>query len=213
MTTMKNLTQLNVYFKITDPLYSDIIKISKEIKEKYNSSFWLDGDTFLPHLSLYLFALPKNNLPKVLKTAHDLAQEMRPVKIKTEELIATKENLIMLTFEKKNILYQYHLKALNAFNPLREEIQRKKYTDEKYFANLLRKDKKYLNRYGHRYILDQFHPHISIAMLENTSDCQKAIDKYSKTFKDKETKLEALQIMEDDYISSEAKKLIFDCKL
>lgn len=137
---------------------------------------------------------------------------MRPQNLEVGDLICEK-NIIMLLFKKKNILYQYHLKVINAFNSLREGAQRKKYSDETAIKKLEDKHRKYIKRYGCRYILDLYHPHITVARFEDEEECQKALKKYKNIFDGKTTKLQSLQITKDDYETSNMKQLIFDQKL
>ena len=60
-------TAFNIFFKISQPLYGEIIKISLEINRRFDSSFVVDGEVYFPHLPLYLFAAPLKNRAKIIK--------------------------------------------------------------------------------------------------------------------------------------------------
>lgn len=216
---MKNpkLTQVNVFLKISEPLYSEIINVSQEIYKDFRTDFSLDfslgKNRYLPHLTLYLFALPENNLSILLKKAKEIASEMKSTHLEVENVIAAENKFVMLQFKKNNILYQYHLMALNSFNPLREKVQRKKYTMPDAIEKLENKQRKYIKRYGHRFILDQYQSHISLTTIESPQKSQEIAAKYKSRFAGKITKTESLCIMEDDYETGNAKGLIFSQKL
>lgn len=210
---MTELTQLNIYFKISEPYNSKIIEVSQNIKKEYDTFWTLDNKLFIPHFSLYLFALPKNNLPKVLEQADRLAASFQPINIEFDKLFISGRDRLMLGFKENETIYNYHLQVLEAFNQLREGKQRKKYANPDYFAKLPEPDRSCLEAYGYRFIKDKFKPHITLSVFNNETDCTNAFNQYRNTFSDLKAHLDYFQIMEDNYETSNATKIIYSKQL
>jgi len=205
-----SICQFNVFFKISDPLYSEVINISQEINKNYPAKFYLDHKRALPHLSMYLFTTPNKNKEKVIETAKKLTKDLKPANLTARQLIAGSGGYIMLEFERSDEIYNTHCNVVNAFNPLRGGTQRKKYLDKDYFNKLSELNKTYLTKYGHKFVFDRYEPHVSISVLDKKKDQQEVVNKYSQRLVGKKTKIEAFRILEDNYETSGAKQLIYD---
>lgn len=139
---MEKLVTLNIFFKISNPLYQEIVKTSIEINQQYKSDFIVDDKIHFPHLPLYLFAAPMKNKSKIIQVTKNFAESIKPFVVKTTGIVIGEDGLIMVNFKTNKELYYYHLQALKMFNPLREGRLREKYQDEEYFASLSKVDQK-----------------------------------------------------------------------
>ena len=211
--TNQNPIQLNIHFRVSQELEDQIIEVSNQIAEKYGSNWKLDSTISIPHFSMYLLAIPQKNLAKAQELAQTLSKDFKPLRIEVDGLFVAPSGQIMLAFNKQNIYYQYHLKILNVFNKLREGVQRKKYLDEAYFKSLPNKAKKYLRRYGSRYVLDQFDTHITISSFGDLTTSEIVAKEFKALFTNKTTKLEFFEITQDDYDTNDAVKIVFSKKL
>lgn len=210
---MDKLFQVNIALHIAEPFNTEVIDISQEIKNRYKSKYYLDDKVSLPHFTLYLFALPEKNRKRLLKTAQKFVDEIEPFELTAKDIIATNNNYIMLDFVSNEKVINSHKKVLELFNPLREGAQRKKYQDNNYIDGHTPKEKEYLLMYGHRFILDNFEPHLSLAIVEDKKKSDEVIRKYEKTLTGKTAYVDTLRITEDDFETSDAKDIIFEKKL
>lgn len=210
---MMDLVTLNVFFKISDPLYKEIIETSKEIGCKFNSTFIVDDKRFFSHLPLYLFAAPVKNKAKIVKVARKFAGSIKPFKVMATKVVSAANGLVMVDFEKNEELYNYHLQALNLLNPLREGCQREKYQDEKYLHSLPEKDQEKLREYGHLYVLGKYHPHITIARIEDDVSRQQVVKEYENKFFGRTAAIEALRITKELFEPVNRSVLILDSSL
>lgn len=201
---------LNVFFKISEPLYGQIVKASLEIGQRFKSDFVADDKVHFPHLSLYLFAAPARNKSKIIQATKNFAQFIKPFEVKATRVVIGEKGLIMINFEKSKEIYHYHLQALKLFNPLREGEQREKYQDEKYLASLPKKDQDKINRYGHRWVLDKYQPHITTATVEDLTTCKKIINQYGNRFRGKTAEVTALRIAQEIWEPENRSILLFD---
>ena len=64
---MKKQATHNLFFKISEPLNSEIIKLSLKIREQFKADWWVDDKRYFPHLSIYLFAAPLKNKTKIIE--------------------------------------------------------------------------------------------------------------------------------------------------
>lgn len=200
----------NVFFKISEPLYDEIVEVSVEINHRFGSDFVADDRIHFPHLPLYLFAAPPRNRLKIIRAAHNLIEIIKPCVVKVEELASSESELVMVNLEKSEELYQYHLQALDLFNPLRERQQREKYKDRGYLASLPEKDRDYLARYGHRWVLDNYIPHITIAKIADPAIREKVIEAYRDRFMGRTAQIATLRIAEEFFSPVNKSVLVFD---
>ena len=207
------INQFNVFLEISDPLCKDLIKFSLKYKDKYNSFFVINGMDMFPHLSLYLFTTLSKNKQKVLNAAKEIARKLKPFEAEIEKFIATESGLIMAEFKDSKTFRFAHEEVLKTFNPLRENTQRKKYMDLEYVKTLPTKDQTYLEKYGHKCVLDMYRPHLSISHIENPDDQKKVLKELTDNLAGAKTGITALKIIEDDYDTSNAKEIIFEQKL
>lgn len=172
---------INAVFGIAEPLQSKITDLSLELKRKYDSKWWVDNERYLIHLPLYLFECPEKNRPKVIEKAEKFAQKLKKTKVKSKGLFYSERGLIMIEFSLPEGLYQYHKKALQTFNPLRKGIIREIYTEKEYWKRLSDLDKELVRKYGNKWVLDNYKPHITIANIsskENPKILDKIIERY-----------------------------------
>lgn len=210
---MEESSIFSVFFKISNPLYSQIVKASVEMGQEFGSDFVADGKIHFPHLPLFLFVAPPKNRPKIIRTAQNFVKTIKPCVAKTIALASSESGLIMINFEKSRELYQYHCQALDLFNLLREGHQREKYKDQEYPASLPKKDRDYLAYYGHQWVLDNYTPHITIARINDLAICKKAIKSYRNQFVGKTTQITALCVAEEFFSPVNKSVLIFNKSL
>ena len=119
----------------------------------------------------------------------------------------------MLDFEKNQNLDSAHKLAVKVMNPLRKDTLRKKYADEKYFLKQNPEEQILLKKYGHKYIYDNYTPHISLGFVEDSKLRKKMVKEISKNFQGRQTTVTYLKLIEDDYETSDAKEIIFSSSL
>jgi len=207
-----HISQFNLYLDISYPLRRDIVKASNELKGKSKSVFRLDLDKFM-HLSLYLFTTPEQSKADVLAVVEQIAKELKPFSVMVTGARASSDGLIMISFEKNNHINSIHKLAVKLLNPLRKNTLRKKYTDQEYFLKQTSTDQKLLKKYGHKYVHDNYNPHISLGFVEDDKLCKKIVVGLSERFEGKSAIVTHLKLIEDDYETSDAKEIIFSSSL
>jgi 2'-5' RNA ligase len=193
---MKTFT-INIAFTISEPLRSEIINSSLEIREKYNSDFWIDDKQYFLHLPLYLIDCPEHNREKIKQVTEECAKLFSKIKVEVINTFYNGKGLIMIGFAINPDLYKFHLKALDSFNPLRENCLRDKYKDENYLNQLEIGDKEKVLKYGHIWVLEKYAPHITIARIKNNDElANKIVEEYAPSFSGKSCNIERLQVQE-----------------
>lgn len=210
---MNKTLQFNCFLDIADPIRQTIIDCSVKYQNNHNSPFVVDGKKYFPHLSLYLFTVPSTNRSKLLPLANKLAKTIKPFKAKIAQVTASENGLVMLEFEKVAELDNAHQIAVSLFNPIRKHTLRLKYNDKNYFASLPKKDQALLNKFGHKYVYQNYHPHISVTLLKDPKVRQEATKELESLFVGKTTETTSLVVTEDDYQTSGTIGVIFDSSL
>jgi 2'-5' RNA ligase len=201
---------LNLFFKISQLLYGDIIKASIEIRRRFKAEWWVDDQRYFPHLSLYLFEAPVKNRSKIIETAKDFAAEINLFEVKVVGMNVSTNGLIMVDFEKNKVIYDYHLRALKLFNPLRGGRQRDKYQDPEYLASLPKLDREKILQYGHRWVLDKYQPHITISQVKDSDISKKVVEEYEGRFKGEKARAVALRLSQALFEPENKSLLLFD---
>lgn len=187
---------LNIAFSISNPLHDQILKASLEFHKKYGSEWLVDDKKIFLHLTLFLMAAPAKNRRKIIAAGKKFARQFKPATLISSGFSISKDGLIMLDFKPSAPVYRYHCQAIELFNPLREGMLRDKYEDKEYFGSLSQKEKSKILKYGHRYVLNEFLPHISIGFVELATDRRKAIKKYKKILVGQKVETTRFQIVE-----------------
>ena len=133
--------------------------------------------------------------------------------MEADDLFLGKGGLIMLNFKKSSELVNYHSQALELFNPLREGALREKYQDQKYFDSLSEDVQENISRYGHRWVLKHYQPHITLSRIEESFVAQKIIKKYKIFFEKRRAGVVGLRITQDQIEPVDKNVLIFDKKI
>lgn len=204
---------VNVAFNLSNPLHDLIIRTSLDIREKYNSSWYVDDKRYYFHFPLYLFAAPLKNKGRIIEVSKDFAKELRPEKVETNGLRFSDSGLVMVGFLRNKTVNDYHERAVELFNSLREGLLRDKYEDENYLETLPKEDREKLEKYGHIYVYDRYEPHITIAKIES-DDIRKPIrKKYEKLLANQKSKLERFQVHEAIFGAEGRSELLVDEEL
>lgn len=206
---MENNIIINLAFNIENPLHDEVIAVSCEIKKKYPSDFWVDDKRYFIHLPMYLFAAPKENKDKIIDAAKKISDQFYAIPIISKGLVTSSSGLLMVDFKKNKKLYDYHLRVLEVFNPLREGEIRNKYKDKEYFGTLSKRDKRIMKEYGHLYIFEKFHPHITISRIRDAKILKKVQAEYKDRFKNRRTKLATFQVIHDIYGEDDKSEILY----
>lgn len=210
---MEDSIILSVYFGIADPLHSDITKASLEIRDSYGADWFIDNQRYHLHLALYLFEAPRRNTGKILEEAKKLVKTISPTSIKIKGMSANQEGLIFIDLEENSELRQYHCQIVENINPFRDGMLREKYRDEEYLKNLPTDAREKLQKYGHRWVLDRFHPHITLSRLLDPKHCDEVIKTYENKFVGRTSQTTSLCIHEAIYGPNGRSIILLDEKL
>lgn len=210
---MEDSIILSVYFNIAESLHSEITKASLEIRDIYGANWFIDNRRYYLHLALYLFEAPKRNIEKILREAKKLAKTIDPTPIKIKGMSANQEGLVFIDLEENSELRQYHCQIVENLNPFREGVLREKYKDEEHLKTLPADAREKLQKYGHRWVLDKFHPHITLSKLLDPKRCKEVIKTYENKFVGRTSQTTSLRIHEAIYGPNGRSIILLDEKL
>ncbi len=71
----------NIVIELPSHTRKNVIKISRQLKKK-GGFFSLGEKTFIPHITVYMVDLPRNNERKVLAELKDIMREIKPIACK-----------------------------------------------------------------------------------------------------------------------------------
>lgn len=204
---------VNVAFNIANPLHDQIIAISAEIKEKFDTMWYVDDQRYHLHFPVYLFAAPERNRDKIKGKAGEYARGIEQVVVKTRSLMSTGSGLVMIDFELTPEIYDIHKKAVEMFNPLREGYLRDKYDDPEKIRELAPEDRRHVRDFGDIFVLEKFAPHITIARIKNAEMRQEVVDNYASIFRSRTSNLSRLQVHEAIFGVDDRTELLCDIPL
>ena len=162
--------RLNVAFRIPDDIAKVVIDLSREIAEKEETYFVLDGVEYFPHISNYSVEFPEKNLDKVIRAVEDLSKEFSPVEFIFEKNKAN-GGWIAPYFTYTQQLKDIQAKFVEKLNFLRENrIKEKILTDERFSS---KDEKENIERYGHPWVLELYDPHLTITKLKDAMTAEK----------------------------------------
>lgn len=204
---------INVAFNVSNPLHDLIIDTSSDIRNNYETKWYVDDQRYHLHFPVYLLAVPERNRDKIKDKAGEYAEAVKPVEIKTKGLISNASGLVMVDIEMSPEIYDVHKKAVDMFNSLREGYLRDKYEDPEELEKLDPNDLKRIQDYGHIFVFDKFAPHITIARIVNKIAIQDVVKKYARRFENITSTLSRLQVHEAIFGAGDRTELLCDIAL
>jgi len=158
--------RLNTVLKPPEKIAEKIIELSREIGQKEEAEFILDGQNYFPHLTLYSPEYPENRLNDVREKVKILAKKLSPVKMMHTGL-RSGQGFIVLDFVLTPTIKKMHETIVKDLNPLREGHYRKKYDAPDYQMKMSEEQKNNITKYGYADAMSLYHPHLSIIRLKD----------------------------------------------
>ena len=169
---MENAVDLNIVLLPDEKTKRQVIEWSKSIAEQFDTYFVLDGQTLLPHITLYQARYPIKNQPKIEEKIKIVAESSTPF---TVSMTGFSGHWVFLfaDVEVSNELRGLHDRIVDELNPLREgEIA----STVKGLTGLTKEQEEAVEKFGYIYAKDTFTvPHITITRLKNPDQIEQAI--------------------------------------
>jgi 2'-5' RNA ligase len=142
------------------------IELSRQISQKFGTSFVLDGKNFYPHITLYQTAYPTMNLTHVVTKLSEVSRTMKSFRVQIHGY-KTMMGFIFLHAIRSRELFLAHKHIVSVLNPLREGAVIP--SDEAMLdsSNVSHKIKHCIRTYGSILAMDTYMPHITLCRLKD----------------------------------------------
>lgn len=161
--------QLNIAFRMPEEVAQEAMKLSREIAEKEDAYFVLDGATYFPHATNYAVEFPEKNLEKIINTVQELVADFAPLEICATENIA-EQGWVGVYFEYSQQFKEIHTAFVEKLSPLRENRIREKFDIGTFSSE---EEQENIEKYGHPWILNLYNPHLTITKLKDNIIAEK----------------------------------------
>lgn len=173
---MDDVIKLNIAFKLPESISDWAISVNQQIAAKFPLEYVLSKTENLPHVTLYYTAFPTKNLEKIKQKLTTITKVLAPQDFELEQ-ITHNQTYLMAEYKLTTLLRDLHMLALAELNPLRENYLREKYRPEsENFKSLNSEQQRIASQYGHPYVEDLYHPHLSLGMTVDASQSQSALE-------------------------------------
>ncbi|MBI2356541.1 hypothetical protein HYV12_00575 [Candidatus Dojkabacteria bacterium] len=173
-----NTMLINIGFNLLGPVYDLILKTSQEIRDRYNSDWYIDDKKYHLHFPMYLISIPSSNEALISGAAEEYLKYCKRVEVEIIDMFFNSNGLLMLKFLLTKEILDLHTLSLKYFNPLRENLLRDKYLDEKYLSKLSSEVRTNVLEYGSEYVLDNYVPHVTIARIKDVRQQNEILSNY-----------------------------------
>jgi len=166
-------TSLNVVCLPDSEITKQAIHLSSEVSKLAESNYTLDGIKYFPHITLYQSAFPTKNIDSIKSALTSLANQIRPLDIRMNNLSVLLEFLFWDAVKTPELLALQSavVAALNPFREgslLSEDRQRLDMPD---FPQVMKDN---IQTYGYPLIGDLYSPHISLTRFTDSTLALKA---------------------------------------
>jgi 2'-5' RNA ligase len=163
--------QLNIAFRIPENVAKVAMELSREIAEKEDAYFVLDGVEYFPHITNYNIEIPEKNLEKLIEAVGKLAKEFSSVEFIFDDNIMADTGWIAPYFERTQRLKDIHEGFIGALNILRENHIREKFMKSNEFSS--DEEQENVVKFGHPWVMGLYEPHLTITRLKDNDIAEK----------------------------------------
>jgi len=159
--------RLNTVFKLPGEITEKVVTLSKEIGEKNETVFTLDGIQFHPHITIYSPEYPESNIDKILKTLKEIASRTAKIQLNFQE-IKSHDGYIGIYFKLSPEIKSLHEEIVAKLNPLRKSHLREKYqSGSDYQMDFSPGQLENITKYGYPDAMNLYKPHLTIIRLKD----------------------------------------------
>jgi len=141
--------------------YSDLTLMNGLLKKYENEIIFSENN--LPHLNLYDFDIPKNNLEIIIARIGKVISKTKKFSLKIKGVNYFNFGIVFIEFEENSKLIKIHKKIVNSVYSLKGNCTCKDYLDKN--RDYDKKQKELLKKYGNPHILSNFKPHITLGLI------------------------------------------------
>ena len=155
-----------------DYISEQAIKLSKMISQNFATYFTLDGRTKYPHATLYQIEIYDKNLESFKKHLSKIFSGQKEISTDLLEF-SNHDTFLFWDVQKTKAFYKLHQSVVEKLNALRDGLKVSVVLSA--FDDFSDSQKNELEQYGAIGIAENFHPHITITRLKNSSDVKSAL--------------------------------------
>jgi 2'-5' RNA ligase len=171
-----NYQKINIAFRVSKDIESEVINLSQEIGKSNDSYFVLNGINFYPHITIYSSIFSESNLSDILEIVDNFAQKLNSINLEFDR-VESGQGYISLNFISSDKIKKIHEEFVKALNPLRRALTENDLSD--YHIVFNEKQKKNIINYGYPDAMDLYSPHMTIIRLKD----EKIADERAKEIK------------------------------
>lgn len=149
-------------------LAQEAINLSQALRSQ-GVHFTLNGESYFPHLSLYMLQLSSDNLNNATQILRKIAHATQVIEVSPVGYHYENE-YIDIEYTKTNELSELQKKVIEGLNPIRNGLREK---DKERLENATGEEKENILKYGYRSIGNRFNPHLTFTRF--TSDQQNSL--------------------------------------
>lgn len=151
-----------------DSEYSDLLDLNAFLTSQYGNTYSFDEKTRLPHVNLYDFDLPKENLKKVEERLEKIASKFKKFELNVKGTNFFSFGLIYIACELDNLLKDLEGEVVKSVCSLRQGCITKEYWEPQ--RNYTSEEIENRDKYGNPYVLNTFTPHVTVGLVRESKD-------------------------------------------
>lgn len=161
---------LNIAILPDEKTSEQAIEWSQSLAEKLPTTYVLNPDSLLPHITVYQAHYPIVNINKLKDVLKKLAEETDRLKIDMGDLKVSHGTFVFWNCIKTKTLYDLQARTIRLADPLRNSLIMPQLKDR---TNLSPGDEYDIKTYGSLLIGERYKPHFTLTRLVNPEDADK----------------------------------------
>src|SRR5262249_17999723 len=157
-----NCSWIGIGIELPHLLSEQSIKINKEILAINPDSYEFSPSN-RPHLNLYDLDVPESKISEIIISLGDVLKDKASFEVKILNINYFQFGAIFLELERHPALLDLHSAIVLAVAPYRGNCMCKDYLQP--WRKYTQEQEKLLNAYGNPFVLNEFHPHISLGFI------------------------------------------------
>lgn len=159
--------QLNVAFRIPEDVAKVAIELSREIAEKEDAYFVLDGVEYFPHISNYYIDVLESEIGKICEEMEEIVKNFSPVEF-TYSFKRANDGWVMVFFENTDEVMKLHEAIVGRIS--KKFFKRSvKIEGERLMDHQIEN----IEKFGKPTVMDLYEPHLTFTRLKDIKIAEK----------------------------------------
>lgn len=168
----EKLIRLDIVLKPSVEAGEKVIGLSRELGERYENEFVLDGNNFFPHITVYAPVFPEKIIEKIIEALEKLAKKFKVFEMRYLK-ITPNQGWIGVEFECTDEIMSFHIAVVNEMNLFREGHNLPEFEEADKRAKLSSEKIDNIDKYGFPGSMALYHPHLTIIRLKDFDEADR----------------------------------------